>query len=100
MKYVIGWLKLKPGMREAFVAFAKDHDETTRRESGCLFYQSHPSAADPDELVVVEGWQTPEHHAAHEKAPHHVALGNQAGKYIASGQFEEIEAAKVKSVRF
>ena len=100
MKYVIGWLKLKPGMRDAFIALAKDHDETTRREDGCLFYQSHPSATDPNELVFIEGWQSPEHHSAHENAPHHVALGKEAGKYIAGGRFEEIEAAKTKTVQF
>lgn len=99
MQFVIGWLKLKPGKREEFMPLAKTHQATTQKEHGCLFYEWHPSASDEDMMVLVEGWRTPEHHQAHQKAPHHLALGQAVGQYAVSGIFEEIEAARVVTQR-
>lgn len=99
MQFVIGWLKLKPGRRDDFMALAMTHQATTQEEEGCLFYEWHPSATDADVLVLVEGWKTREHHLAHQAAPHHVALGQKVGLYAVSGRFEEIEAARVVTQR-
>jgi quinol monooxygenase YgiN len=95
MQFVIGWLKLKPGKRDEFMSLAATHQATTQKEEGCLFYEWHPSAADKEVLVLVEGWKTREHHEAHQNAPHHLALIEKVGQYAVSGRFEEIEAARV-----
>ena len=99
MQYVIGWLKLKPGKREEFMTFEQGHQSATQKEDGCLFYEFHPSASHPDEVILIEGWKTPQHHQAHQKAPHHVELGQAIGRFAVSGRFEEIEAANVVTQR-
>ena len=99
MQYVIGWLELKPGKREEFMILAREHQTTTQKEEGCLFYEWHPSATDEDVLVLVEGWKSHEDHQAHQDAPHHQALVQEVGKYAVSGRFEEIEAARVVTQR-
>ena len=99
MQFVIGWLKLKPGMREEFMPLAKTHQAMSQKEDGCLFYELHPSASDENTMVLVEGWKTPEQHQAHQKAPHHLALVEAVGQYAVSGIFEEIEAARVVTQR-
>ena len=99
MQFVIGWLHLKPGKREEFMTMARAHDDATRNEDGCLFYEFHPSATDPDVLVLIEGWKSPQHHQAHNQAPHHLAFGKDVGRFAISGRFEEIEAARVVTQR-
>lgn len=99
MQFVIGWLQLIPGKREEFLSLAKPHQAITQKEEGCLFYEWHPSATNRDELVLVEGWKTREHHQAHQNAPHHKALGQQVGQFAVSGRFEEIEATNVVTQR-
>jgi len=97
--YVIGWLKLKPGKRKEFAPIAKAHQEASQREDGCLFYEWHPSAKDENEMVVIEGWKTAQHHQAHLQSAHQQALVGAVGKYATSGVFEEIKATQVATQR-
>jgi quinol monooxygenase YgiN len=99
MEFVIGWLKLKPGMREEFMPLAKTHEAATRKEEGCLFYEWNPSASDENMMLLIEGWKTAGDHHAHQRAPHHLALVQAVGRYAVSGVFEEIEAARVVTQR-
>ncbi len=95
MQFTIGWLRLIPGRREAFIPEARAHQVACRRERGCLFFEWHPSSTDPDMMLLIEGWETPAHHKAHLTAPHHLALVEKAGDYAVWGRFEEIEAKNV-----
>jgi quinol monooxygenase YgiN len=95
MRYIIGWLRAKPGKREEFLRRTKPAFAITKKEDGCLFYEAHPAADDPDLIVFIEGWQTAEQHRAHEKAAHHVALGPTVVELCTGGTFHEIDAAKV-----
>ena len=42
----------------------------TRKEKGCIAYESHTSINDPNLFVVVERWETREDLNAHGRAPH------------------------------
>jgi quinol monooxygenase YgiN len=95
MRYVIGWLKVKPGKRDEFMRLAKPVFAITQKEDGCLFYEAHPTTEDPDLVILVEGWQSRAQHEAHQKAAHHVAFGPEVVRLCVGGRFEEIEAKDV-----
>src|SRR5690349_9241925 len=99
MKYVIGWLHTKPGKRDEFMRLSKPVFAITRKEDGCLFYEAHPAADNPDLIVFVEGWQSAAHHQAHERAPHHTGFGPEVVRLCTGGVFEEIEAKSVVTQR-
>ena len=44
-----------------------------RAEGGCLQYDLHQVADDPDRFVLIERWDSPEALAAHDAAPHMIA---------------------------
>ncbi|MFE7516862.1 putative quinol monooxygenase [Streptomyces sp. NPDC057540] len=46
-----------------------------RAEEGCLQYDLHRVADDPDRFALVERWASAEALAAHDAAPHMVAAG-------------------------
>ena len=98
MRYVIGWLHAKPGKRDEFLALAKPVFAITRKEDGCLFYEAHPSADDPNLIMLVEGWQTAEQHLAHQKAPHHATFLPKLVEFCVGGRFDEIDAQNVVSL--
>jgi quinol monooxygenase YgiN len=98
MIFVIGWVKAKPGKRDKLMKVAAPVLAITQKEDGCLFYELHPSAEDPDLMILVEGWQSRAQDQAHQQAPHHVAFGSDFQRLAAEGRFEEIEAAGVNSV--
>ncbi|MEX0853150.1 MAG: putative quinol monooxygenase [Bauldia sp.] len=99
MKYVIGWLKVKPGKRDELMKIARPVVAKTQKEDGCLFYELHPTTDDPDLILIVEGWESDAHHQAHQKAAHHVAFGPDVVRLSIEGRFEEIVARDVVSVR-
>ncbi|OAR25738.1 antibiotic biosynthesis monooxygenase [Streptomyces sp. ERV7] len=44
-----------------------------RAEEGCLQYDLHQVADDPDRFVLIERWASPEALAAHDVSPHMIA---------------------------
>jgi len=70
MIYVVATSQVKPELRDAFIKGAKECIEATRKEKGCISYDSHTSINDPNLFVVVERWETREDLDAHGRAPH------------------------------
>jgi quinol monooxygenase YgiN len=70
MIYVVATSQVKPESRDAFIKGAKECIAATRKEKGCLSYESHTSINDPNLFVVVERWETREDLNAHGRAPH------------------------------
>jgi quinol monooxygenase YgiN len=70
MIYVVATSQVKPELRDAFIKGAKECIAATRKEKGCLSYESHVSINDPNLFVVVERWETREDLNAHGRAPH------------------------------
>src|SRR5438105_15936609 len=68
--YVIANSQVKPELRDAFIKGAKECIAATRKEQGCLSYESHTSINDPYLFVVVERWESREDLNAHGRAPH------------------------------
>ena len=42
MKYVIGWLKLRPGARDELMTLARPFVAETLKEDGMIFFEFHP----------------------------------------------------------
>jgi quinol monooxygenase YgiN len=98
-KYVIGRVKVKTGLREEYLKQSSAYIAASRAEPGCLYYDEGLDREDPDGLIVIECWETPEAHANHTKAPHFAAFGPVFGKYVASAHFEEMNVGDVNDVR-
>ena len=95
-KYILGWLRLRPGMRAAFVAEYRRGAEATRREPGCVFYDYGLSDADPDVMIIMECFASEEAHAAHLKTPHFQAVWAAFERMGVDGRFEDIWSATGK----
>jgi quinol monooxygenase YgiN len=102
MKYVVGWLKAKPGKRDELMALARPFIAETLKEDGVEFFEFHPSATDPDAVVVVERYRTPEVHDLHHQTPHFAEMWAHLQKLCIEGRFENIFADRVQPdfVRF
>ena len=71
MIYVVATSHVKPESRDAFIKGAKACIAETRKEKGCIAYESHTSINDPNLFVVVERWETREDLNAHGRAVPH-----------------------------
>ncbi|MGW0662119.1 putative quinol monooxygenase [Streptodolium elevatio] len=64
----IGTMKTQPGMRDGVVAILLSGVESLR-ELGCESYVVSMAADDPDTIVVMEVWQSKDHHDASLQLP-------------------------------
>jgi quinol monooxygenase YgiN len=101
-KYVMGWLKMKPGMRDAFLQEYAKGAIATRNEPGCVFYDYARSVEDPDTVLIMECFEGEEAHAAHLQQPHFKAVWAAFEKHGAAGDFIDMwsDEAKPSSVKF
>ena len=101
-KYIMGWLKLRPGKRGEFVEVYQRGAEATRREAGCVFYDYGLSNTDPDSMIIMECFANDGAHAAHLKTPHFKAVWAAVERLCLEGKFEDVwsDNAKLSSVRF
>ena len=94
-KFIMGWLTARPGKRDEFMAISEPYIETTLQEQGVIFFEFHPSLTDPDLVIVVECYETPEAQDLHHRTPHFVAMWSEVQRLIAEARFENIFAARV-----
>ena len=101
-KYIVGWLKLRPGKRAEFAAEYRKGAEATRREPGCVFYDYGLSDTDPDAMIIMECFASEDAHAAHLQTPHFRAVWAAIERLGLEGNFEDVWSgnSKPSSVRF
>lgn len=102
-KYIMGWLKFRPGKRDAFIAASRGYIEACRAEEGCEFFDFSLSPFDPDLAMVMECFASREvHELAHLKTGHFKTFWKQLGEVCVEGRFENIFADHVEpdSARF
>lgn len=82
-----------PEKREAFVEKMKQTGilEAVRAEVGCYRYDYYFSEADPNELLLIEQWESQEHQQVHIKQPHMKQLRTFKNDYITDTVLGEIE---------
>jgi len=97
-KYVIGRLKIRPGQRDAYLKRSQDYIAASRRDAGSIYYQEGLDPDDPNGLIVIECWESPEAHAAHTGAAHFAAFGPVFMDFVTHAHFEEMDVGEVKDV--
>ena len=82
-----------PEKREAFVQKMKDTGvlEAVRAEDGCIKYDYYFSDRDPNELLLIEQWETKAHQQIHIEQPHMAKLREFKDDYIADTVLGEVE---------
>ena len=97
MIVVIATLTVKPGSQSELIAAAKLGIAETRKEKGCLLYDLHTSATDPERMVFVEKWETRDDLTAHSKMPHLKAWRDASAPHVLSRTIEIIHPEKVET---
>lgn len=85
-----------PDKREAFVQKVKDEGilDAVRAEDGCLRYDYYFSEADPNELLLIEAWESKTHQQIHISQPHMAKLRELKSDYVESttlGEFTLVD---------
>lgn len=81
-----------PQKREAFIQRMKDTGilDAIRAEDGCLKYDYYLSEKDPNELLLIEQWETKTHQQVHISQPHMARLREFKDEYIANTLLGEV----------
>ncbi|MBO5892282.1 MAG: antibiotic biosynthesis monooxygenase, partial [Oscillospiraceae bacterium] len=81
-----------PQKREAFIQKVKDTGilDAIRAEEGCLKYEYYLSEKDPNELLLIEQWETKAHQQVHIAQPHMAQLREFKDEYIANTLLGEV----------
>ena len=82
-----------PEKREAFIEKMKQTGilEEIRAEDGCLKYDYYLSEKDPEELLLLEQWESREHQQVHIGQPHMDRMRQFKDDYIAATVLGEVE---------
>ena len=82
-----------PGKREAFVEAVKREGilDAIRAENGCHRYDYYFSEADPNELLLIEAWESKKHQQIHIEQPHMARLRAMKDGYIQSTTLGEFK---------
>ena len=82
-----------PQKREAFIKKVKETGvlEAIRAEDGCIKYDYYLSEKDPNELLLIEKWETQKHQQIHLEQPHMACLREFKDDYITDTVLGEIE---------
>ena len=86
------------GKREAFVEKVKSEGivDAVRNEDGCYRYDYYYSEKNPNELLLIEAWESKKHQQIHIEQPHMAKLRALKGDYIISSKLGEFELKDVK----
>lgn len=82
-----------PQKREAFVKKVKDTGvlAAIRAEDGCIRYDYYLSEKDPNELLLIEQWESKNHQQVHLEQPHMALLRGFKPDYITDTALGEVE---------
>ena len=82
-----------PQKREAFLEKMKKTGiaDAIRAEDGCIMYDYYLSEKDPNELLLIEQWESKEHQQIHITQPHMATLRTFRNEYIAESKLGEFE---------
>lgn len=90
MKYVIGWLRMKPGRRDDLLARIRPFAAASREEEGVIFFEVNPSDAEADVVTFVECYESEAVHQRHLATPEHDALLADIALMGIGGRFHHI----------
>ena len=81
------------GKREAFIEKLQEEGivSAIRAEDGCIRYDYYFSEKDPNEILLIEAWETQRHQQIHIEQPHMVRLRAFKDDFIVSTTLGEFE---------
>ena len=81
-----------PNKRAAFIQKVRETGvlDAIRRENGCVKYDYYLSEEDPNELLLLEQWETKEHQQIHITQPHMALLRSFKEDYITDTHLGEV----------
>ena len=81
-----------PNKRGAFIQKVRETGvlDAIRRENGCVKYDYYLSEEDPNELLLLEQWETKEHQQIHITQPHMALLRSFKEDYITDTHLGEV----------
>ena len=82
-----------PQKREAFIEKVKQTGilDAIRAEDGCIRYDYYLSEKDPNELLLIEQWESKRHQQIHIEQPHMAKLREMKNDYITNTTLGEVE---------
>lgn len=89
--YVV--FKCIPGKREEYIEKLKAEGivDAVRKEDGCIRYDYYFSEKDPDEILLIEAWESKEHQEIHIKQPHMARSFELKPDYVLSAELGEFD---------
>lgn len=89
--YVV--FKCVSGKREEYIEKinAEGIADAVRKEDGCIRYDYYFSEKDPDEILLVEEWESQKHQQIHIEQPHMVRLREMKPDYVLTTKLGEFE---------
>ncbi len=89
--YVV--FKCVPGKREEYIETLKKEGivDAVRKEDGCIRYDYYFSEKDPDEILLIEAWESKKHQEIHIEQPHMARLRELKPNFVLSTQLGEFE---------
>jgi len=95
-KYIVGWLRCRPGKRDALLTIFAPYARTCLAEDGCLFFEVGPSVHDEDVVVVCECFSSREAHDLHLMGESFLAFRKKLPDYCVDGRFENVFSGQVE----
>ena len=89
--YVV--FKCVPGKREEYIGKLKAEGivDAVREEDGCIRYDYYFSEKDPDEILLIEAWESKKHQEIHIEQPHMARLREIKPDFVLSTTLGEFE---------
>ncbi len=89
--YVV--FKCVPGKREEYVQRLKEEGivDAIRKEDGCIRYDYYFSEKEPNEILLIEAWESKRHQEIHIEQSHMVRLREIKPYFVLSTQLGEFE---------
>ena len=89
--YVV--FKCVEGKREEYVERLKSEGivDSVRKEDGCIRYDYYFSEKDPDEILLIEAWESKKHQEIHIEQPHMAKLRELKPEFVVSTKLGEFE---------
>ena len=85
--------KCVPGKREEYIKrlYAEGIIDEVRREDGCIRYDYYFSEKDPDEILLIEAWESKKHQEIHIEQPHMARLRELKPEFVLDTKLGEFE---------
>ena len=85
--------KCVPGKREEYIKTLKAEGivDAIRKEDGCIKYEYYFAEENPDEILLVEAWESKKHQEIHIEQPHMGRMRELKPSYVLTTELGEFE---------